>query len=90
MSDVKIIGWAKYQAIMEERDMLRAQVERLQAGGCARDQKTTQWCAEAVALAQERDRLKAELDATKEAVEFFENHKKTPKPKTQTPKINDN
>ena len=28
----------------------RAEVERLRAGGCARDQNTTQYCAEAVTL----------------------------------------
>lgn len=28
----------------------RAEIERLRAGGCARDQRTTQWCAEAEAL----------------------------------------
>jgi hypothetical protein len=36
-----------------------AEVERLRAGGCARDQRTTQWCAEAEALRAERDALQA-------------------------------
>ena len=33
-------------------------IEHLLAGGCARDQHTTQWCAEAMALQQEVDRLR--------------------------------
>jgi hypothetical protein len=31
------------------------EIERLRRGGCARDQKTTQYCAEAVRLQAERD-----------------------------------
>lgn len=31
----------------EEIQILRAEVARLKAGGCARDQRTTQFCAEA-------------------------------------------
>ena len=37
-------------ALEDERDTLRARVAELEAGGCARDQGTTQYCAEAVAL----------------------------------------
>jgi hypothetical protein len=44
-----------------ERDALKAEVERLKAGGCARDQNTTQFCAEAVALQAENARLRAAL-----------------------------
>jgi hypothetical protein len=33
------------------------EIERLRAGGCARDQTTTQYCAEAVALQSENARL---------------------------------
>lgn len=36
----------------------RGEIERLKAGGCARDQTTTQYCAEAVALQSENARLK--------------------------------
>ena len=36
------------------------EIERLRAGGCARDQKTTQYCAEAVRLQAEIDRLREE------------------------------
>lgn len=36
---------------------------RLQAGGCARDQRTTQFCAEAVSLAEKVRRLKRSGDA---------------------------
>lgn len=38
---------------------LRAEVERLRAGGCARDQGLTQYCAEAAAFAAEVERLRA-------------------------------
>ena len=41
--------------VMRERDEARAEVARLKSGGCTRDQRTTQFCAEAVAL-QERVR----------------------------------
>lgn len=34
----------------KERDEARAEIERLKAGGCARDQRTAQFCAEAVTL----------------------------------------
>jgi hypothetical protein len=33
------------------------ELDRLYAGGCARDQSTTQYCAEAARLAQENERL---------------------------------
>lgn len=42
-----------------EREDARAEVERLRAGGCARDQGTTQYCAEAAKLAAENERLRA-------------------------------
>ena len=35
--------------------MAADEIERLRAGGCARDQRTTQYCAEAVRLQAERD-----------------------------------
>jgi len=41
-------------------EMLR-EIKRLRAGGCARDQGTTQYCAEAAALAEENERLQAAL-----------------------------
>ena len=37
------------------------EIKRLQSGGCARDQGTTQYCAEAAALAEENERLQAAL-----------------------------
>lgn len=50
---------------------LLAEVERLRAGGCARDQGTTQYCAEAVAMGAEVARLRAlddpDLDGTDHA-----------------------
>jgi hypothetical protein len=42
------------RAMKAEAELRRdaiAEIERLRAGGCARDQTTTQYCAEAVALA---------------------------------------
>jgi hypothetical protein len=45
-----------------EREDARAEVERLRAGGCARDQSTTQYCAEAAKLAAENERLRAALE----------------------------
>lgn len=41
--------------VARERDEARAEVARLQAGGCARDQRTTQFCAEAMDAIQTRD-----------------------------------
>jgi hypothetical protein len=38
-----------------------AEIERLRAGGCARNQGTTQYCAEAAAMADEIERLRAVL-----------------------------
>jgi hypothetical protein len=37
------------------------EIERLRRGGCARDQKTTQYCAEAVRLQAERDEARREV-----------------------------
>lgn len=42
---------------------LLTEVDRLQSGGCARDQRTTQFCAEAVAKDAEVARLTSELAA---------------------------
>jgi hypothetical protein len=38
------------------------ELDRLYAGGCARDQSTTQYCAEAARLAVENERLRAALN----------------------------
>ena len=53
-----------------ERDDARREVERLRAGGCARDQRTTQYCGEAVGLENrlkiatvERDWVREQLSA---------------------------
>lgn len=40
---------------------LEKEIERLRAGGCARDQGTTQYCAEAAKLAAENERLRTAL-----------------------------
>jgi len=52
-------------------DALKAEVERLKAGGCARDQSTTQFCAEAVALQAENARLRAALRLAIDAIDFW-------------------
>lgn len=52
------------QSIMGEIESLESEVNRLRAGGCARDQRTTQWCAEAVSLQAEVTRLRLLLDLT--------------------------
>jgi hypothetical protein len=41
------------------------ELDRLYAGGCARDQGTTQYCAEAARLAAENERLRAALGQDK-------------------------
>jgi hypothetical protein len=43
-----------------ERDEALAEIKRLQKGGCARDQMTTQFCAEAVSSIRERDSAREE------------------------------
>lgn len=46
-----------------ERELTAAQAEiaRLKAGGCARDQRTTQFCAEAVKLQEENAKLQERI-----------------------------
>ena len=39
----------------------KAEIVRLRAGGCARDQGTTQYCAEAARMAADNGRLRAAL-----------------------------
>ena len=46
-----------YDALRKRLAEAEAEIERLRAGGCARDQTTTQYCAEAVALQSENARL---------------------------------
>ena len=45
------------ERVMPDHSLLHAEIKRLRAGGCARDQTTTQYCAEAVALQSENARL---------------------------------
>jgi chromosome segregation ATPase len=52
-----------------EREQLQAEAERLKAGGCARDQSTTQFCAEAVALKAENARLREAMEMARECLE---------------------
>ena len=42
------------------------EIARLRAGGCARDQSVTQYCAEAARLAVENERLRNELHLARE------------------------
>ena len=49
------------ELLEKERDEAREEVERLQKGGCARNQKTTQFCAEAVSALRERDEAREAL-----------------------------
>lgn len=55
-------------------DLATAQqeIQRLKTGGCARDQGTTQFCAEAVEIARERDRLRGALETAMQSAEHAE------------------
>jgi hypothetical protein len=53
----------KMQEVAKERDEALAEVARIKGGGCARDQRTTQFCAEAVALQERVNRLEEAGDA---------------------------
>lgn len=55
---------SKFVMMQDQINRLTAEVERLRVGGCARDQQTTQFCAEAVTLADEVKRLRMRLDLT--------------------------
>ena len=50
-----------YGSLPDTLDEAAAEIARLRAGGCARDQGTTQYCAEAAKLAAEIERLRAAL-----------------------------
>jgi hypothetical protein len=54
---------AEVARLTKERDESIAEIARLKAGGCARDQRTTQFCAEAVALQERVRRLEVAGDA---------------------------
>jgi hypothetical protein len=52
------------------------EIERLRVGGCVRDQRTTQYCAEAVRLQAERDEATREVQTLERNAETtYENHK---------------
>jgi hypothetical protein len=51
------IGGYFYKTTQQAAD----EIERLRAGGCARDQKTTQYCAEAVTLQREVEQIREAL-----------------------------
>lgn len=52
------------EAVRSEIVRLTREVERLQSGGCARYQTTTQYCAEAAGFAAEIAQLRLKLDLT--------------------------
>lgn len=59
---------ATLAAVIKERDAALAEVARLKAGGCARDQHTTQYCADLEACVRERDAMRAVVDAARSVV----------------------
>jgi hypothetical protein len=60
------IEQARDKILMLENQIasLTNEVKRLRAGGCARDQHTTQFCGEAVVLQDEVRSLRMKLDLT--------------------------
>jgi hypothetical protein len=50
------------------------ELDRLYAGGCARYQGTTQYCAEAASLAAENERLTAALDGAEAWLDRWAQH----------------
>jgi hypothetical protein len=46
-----------FNEIHSQREEAAKEIKRLRAGGCARDQTTTQFCAEAVELREQNDWL---------------------------------
>ena len=54
------------------------EIERLRRGGCARDQRTTQFCAEAVALQELIEQLRRERDELCEALREISQMKDEP------------
>jgi len=59
---------------MEAARVLRQcadEIDRLQAGGCARNQRTTQYCATAMDLQKELDALRGQALSDPERQEYF-------------------
>lgn len=52
------------EAIRSEVARMTEEIKRLQAGGCARYQNTTQYCAEAAEMSAEVAKLRLKLDLT--------------------------
>ena len=50
-------------SLLDALDAAEQEIARLRSGGCARDQRTTQHCAEAATLAAENKRMKEEVAA---------------------------
>jgi DNA repair exonuclease SbcCD ATPase subunit len=61
-------------AMTKERDDLAKENARIIANhGCARNQGTTQFCAEVLSVQKERDELRQHADALARALEHYEN-----------------
>jgi hypothetical protein len=64
--DKAVKSWEENLRLDSTNRRLEAEVARLQAGGCARDQRTTQFCAEAVNAIRERDEAIKTIDMLKQ------------------------
>lgn len=58
---LRILWTSCTDRINNERAEAADEIERLRAGGCARDQTTTQFCAESVQLQRRLDELEKRL-----------------------------
>ena len=73
---------AAFRSLAAERDALTVEVKRLKAGGCARDQSITQFCAEVSERDAEIEKLRAALktarrDALEEAARWHDEQRKS-------------
>lgn len=59
------------RTLERELNAANAELARLRAGGCARNQKTTQFCAEAVELQDKLDKERAYSRRLEEAGDWF-------------------
>ena len=62
---IEALGYVPGETPANPVAWLVAEVERLQAGGCARDQTTTQYCAEVIGRDAEIAGLRAEVERLK-------------------------
>ena len=59
------------ECIMQKFTAAQAEIARLKAGGCARNQRTTQFCAEALALQEENTKLKERVKRLEGALDVL-------------------